>query len=438
MVHAGPGQAQGEIFRRGDRLRHPATVFVAGKGFKPTGNILVDLHEQGGLGGSDTADGLAVTGNQDGLDLTNLAGLNEAGHVEGDERALRIGLVARRPVFLDRNDQLAVMKVLDGGLGRNRQHHRLATLGQHPPSGFKERIGFRRHHVDRAAIVFDAEGEQADIGLIPAQHFGGIGERCTPLPAIGGNRIARLGGFLAASGEPDENGIFVNPGHAALGFRRDETVLDKAARGDIEFTAMGRIASAIGQGDDAPVIVRPQAIGTAPHPVGTFFIGQRIQVQDHVPVGIIRQIAVQRGPPPKAVGIRRILPEIVDEAALIAAIGDAVIALINFQRRVVEILIARIALQALERALILAARPFDGALTIDLFQPEARVILRINLDNIARRRRVVAGRRFGSHIHVWCRVLVGSRARTGRRQDRNRSGGKPMAVKRHGENSPKW
>ena len=78
-----------------------------------------------------------------------------------------------------------------------------------------------------------------------------------------------------------------------------------------------------------------------------------------------------------------VLPEIPDIATGIGTVGDTVIGFVNGQRLIVETLIALIALQAREGPVVLTLHPFQGLFALDLFEPDARIIVRIDLDDLA-------------------------------------------------------
>ena len=254
-------QADRHVGGNRNGLRRPLPVGKV-EGFETTHDILVDRDQEGRGRRAHATQRLARARHEDRADVRQLTGGGKFSHVEGQERALREGFSAlhRCPVFLDREDQLALVEILDRRLAGQWQLHRTGVGRQVPPARVVESIGFGRHHVDGAIMVLGAEGKETHIVLVAAHHFSGIGEIGAAFPAVGNRGIARAGGVFRRGRQADHQRILVDPADPALGFRRLETTVDKGSVSDGKLPADRRVGAAIRQCQNAALVGRRQTI----------------------------------------------------------------------------------------------------------------------------------------------------------------------------------
>jgi hypothetical protein len=69
---------------------------------------------------------------------------------------------------------------------------------------------------------------------------------------------------------------------------------------------------------------RRQRRGARPDPILALRFRQRVEIEQHLPTRLSLAVGLQGRPPPKALRIGRVLPEIIDRAATTRDVGDAV------------------------------------------------------------------------------------------------------------------
>jgi hypothetical protein len=106
-----------------------------------------------------------------------------------------------------------------------------------------------------------------------------------------------------------------------LSLRQPEAAVDKAACPGVELADHHGVLAAIGETDQAQAVVRPQAVGALPDPVGLLGPGERIEVDQRLPLGIACPIALDGGRAPDAADVLRVLPEVAQRS--VAGEADA-------------------------------------------------------------------------------------------------------------------
>ncbi|MNV53240.1 hypothetical protein D3C71_1453780 [compost metagenome] len=142
-------------------------------------------------------------------------------------------------------------------------------------------------------------------------HRGGGRDRRATLPALDHARVAGGGHRASAEIGVDEHVVLVDPAQPALGFGTEETVLDPLLVGQVELAGDVGIRAAARQRDQAAGVFRTQAVGAVPHPVLTFGLVQRVQVQHGFPQRLGLAVFHQRGAAPDAPLVLLVLPEVV-------------------------------------------------------------------------------------------------------------------------------
>ncbi len=292
--------------------------------------------------------------------------------VGGDQRALADGAAARRrdPILLQGEQQLPAVQPLHGGLQRERQLHR-PVRGQHIGLGFEEaeRAGDQRHPAPGLGVE---QAGRRDLHVLghTAEHLLGRLERLAALQQLDHEGIAGLGHGAGAPLAADRQGVLVQPGHVLLAARQEETALDEAGRGQVELARLDGVLAAVGQGNQAEPLLGLEAAGPLPDPGLALRLGEGVQVEHGLPLGIRGLVALQRRAPPQALGVRLVLPEIVDRPGADARHRDPVGGVDDLQRFLVQRGVAGIGFQQAKAPLVLGLRPFEGAGAVGLLQPD--------------------------------------------------------------------
>ena len=309
------------------------------------------------------------------------AGFHEGIDVERNQIAglERNGLACRRPVFLQRDQQLSLIDAFRRGFRWDGPLDRISLAFREPPIARREEsVGLRSALQDTPVLQFQRHWPDAHIiGLAADQLFSRL-QRRAALPALHNEGIARCRQRALAPIGRDQQRIRAGPGAALLGLRRHEPVFDELLGRQVKFAPNDGVLAAIRQGHHAFIAgiaaLRAETVGPLVDPVLAFGIGQLVEVQNGFPFGGVGCVAFQRGAAPQAPDMRVILPEIVDHAVADRAVRNTLRRGQRFNSRLLIGRIIRVGLQFSKRALILAAHPAERGVAFHVFQPEIRIL----------------------------------------------------------------
>jgi hypothetical protein len=286
---------------------------------------------------------------------------------EIDQRALGIGRAVDLPIGLQLDQQLAVEHAGDVGVLGHVDAPDLAVVVAVVVPG--EEVWHAHDHVVEIVAVPEAHAGHGHVGLLALEHQLGLGRLLAALPQAHGARVAGIGHFVVGKRRAVEHAVAIAPGDAALGLRDVEAIGDELAGLEVELAAHRRVGAAHGQPDHAAVVVGVAAAGAGPDPVLVLLGGQRVDVEEDVPVRLVAAVLVQRGLAPDAAHVLGVAPEVVDLAAAQRRVGDAIVGGQDLQRAFVDRLEHRLRLQLGQRDLVLAARPGQRVRAFDFLQP---------------------------------------------------------------------
>ncbi|MNS88163.1 hypothetical protein D3C72_1221270 [compost metagenome] len=183
-----------------------------------------------------------------------------------------------------------------------------------------------QHGLDRAGLVAEDHGRDAiaAVGLLAAIDLGGVGQRVAALEGFDDEGIARLRHRAGTEVGGDQQGVAIQPGQAMLALGDDESALDEGLGGQVELAHDHGVLAAVRQVDQAAGLVRRQAVGALEHPVLALGLGQGVDVQQGLPLGLGGAIAGQGRAAPDPLRVGRVLPEVAKALAEEADAGDAV------------------------------------------------------------------------------------------------------------------
>ncbi len=376
-------QADADVLGRGDVGPGPAELAPVLEHRQTADDIVGNRHDHPVVHHPDAADRLAVGRLEDDVRLIGQRRRAGRGPQAGDaDRQQRSGLVVAAlsgPILVRGDDQRPALNAVDVYALGQLQLHRPA-IDQFP--------GLLAIGVQRAG---DDHGRRSSLGVaidrgadaiaavrgVAAIDLGRLGQGLAALQRLDDIGIAALGqgavAVLLAEVGGDQQGVAVQPFDPMLALRQGEAVVDEAFRRGVELAHEQGVLAAVRQEDQTAGLVRRQTVGPLPHPVPALGAGQGVDVQQRLPPRVGRGVTVQRRAPPYALGIGRVLPEIADALAQETGSRNAVgggqdrfgLAAIG--------LIARIAGQRGQRALVLAPHEGHGLVPVDLFQGQVIV-----------------------------------------------------------------
>ena len=195
------------------------------------------------------------------------------------------------------------------------------------------------------------------------------------LPDAAGEGIFALGERAFAKAAANQQRVGIYPFDAALALCvKHEAAGDELLCRGVEFAHDGGVFTPVRQRDHALVERGRQAGRALIDPLLAFRFGERVDVDDRLPDRLVGAVAFQRGAAQQPLGVRLVLPEIVQAVRAETDERDAVLAVEDRQRLGLQLRIARVGLESGQRALVLLGDPFQRLGATGLFEPDVGVL----------------------------------------------------------------
>ncbi len=159
-----------------------------------------------------------------------------------------------------------------------------------------------------------------------------------------------------------------------LGHRQAEAVGHEGLALDVELAHLGRVAAARGQQDQRAAVVRVAELGAAEGVRHALLLREGVDVHHGVPVRVGLAELGQRRAAVQAARVRRVLPQVVEPAAVALDLGQARRAAQRRHRVAVQARVLGQCRQSLRRALVVLRDPGHRARAVDVLQPLVRVV----------------------------------------------------------------
>ncbi len=373
VLRRGGDPDRGVVGQRDGRAR-PGAVLRVREDLRAAAHVVQHGHDQARLRAGHRLDGLARGGREEDGGLQRVGLRDGLRQVDGHEHALLELRAGGGPVFLDLDDQLAVEQLLDAGLLGQAQR---ADAGgrQQVRLGFEERDAALDDH----RLVALRVGERADlrrhVGLLAAEDLHRRREGLAALQALDDEGVAGLGQFSRRPFAGHDERVDAVPGRALLALGQLEAAFDEGALAQVELAHGDRVLAAVGQREQAAVLVRRLALGAFPDPVAMLGLGHLVEIQHGLPRrGAARVVVLGRRHAPDAAHVLGVLPEVPQAAVDLVRERDAILRLGQGQRLRVVAREARIGLQRRQRLLVLGTHPGHRLGAVDLLQPDVRIV----------------------------------------------------------------
>ena len=165
-----------------------------------------------------------------------------------------------------------------------------------------------------ALAVVEGACAGADVGGGAAVDLFGLVEGLAAFPEFDDEGVAGLGHGAGAPVAGYEESVFVDPGDGLFGAGENEAVVDELAGFEIELAEGVGVFAAGGEGDEAEAVAGVEAVEALLDPLLVVLRGECVVVDDGVPVGLIVEVAVERGAAENAANVLGVLPGVVDLA----------------------------------------------------------------------------------------------------------------------------
>ena len=156
-----------------------------------------------------------------------------------------------------------------------------------------------------------AEGSHGHVVGTPLEHHGGFRQRRSPRPLADRPRIARGGQRPRPEVGGHEQAVAFPPRDAALGLGQREAPVDERFRLEVELPDHVGIGAAPRDRDEAAAVLGFEHRRPVPDPVLLFGPREGVDVDHRLPGGFGPAILVERGPPPEALRVRGVAPQVV-------------------------------------------------------------------------------------------------------------------------------
>ncbi len=290
----------------------------------------------------------------------------------GQQRARRVGRAADRPLGPRADQQplavrggLGVLGHLDAHQARRRAQVLLGAV----------EVGAAVDEVALEALGRVVVGARGHVVRLALEHHGRLAERCAAAPLLHDARVAGAGERALAEVGADVDVVLVDPAHPALRLRQREPVLDERQRLQVELAHHGRVGAAPGQLDERAPVTGAQHRGALPHPVLALRLGQRVDVEDQLPVRVGPAVGLQRRAPPQPARVGRVLPEVVEVPVAPAHVRDAVVGVEDLADPVAQLGEPGRAGQLGDGLRVALPHPVQRSVPRDVLQPEVRVVI---------------------------------------------------------------
>ena len=262
---------------------------------------------------------------------------------------------------------------LDRGIGRQIDAGLGSAAVADPDDRVEEADPFDEYQPLPLGLAVDIRPNRHMVGVRLKDDRGGqrVG---SALPQPCRARIARAGGHIGAQCGRKQQRVAIEPSGPALRLGQGETAGYEVARGKIELAQHHRIGAAARQHQNGAVVAPRHRRSPAPYPILVFSCRERIEIEQKLPFRLHGSEAVERGGAPQPTGVRGILPEIEDSGAAPGNYWDIVGAVIDRREHVAIGCETGIA-EPRQGRRVLRLDPGERPFTIDLFEPQIRVVV---------------------------------------------------------------
>ena len=226
------------------------------------------------------------------------------------------------------------------------------------------------------SVVVD--GSDRDVRRFAGEDGDGVVERGAARPAFRDARVSRFGQRAVPVGCGTEVGadvdvVLVDPTHRRLVLGERESVGDPGACGEVEFAHHRGVGTAARQRDQHSPIIGAQRRRALPHPVLVLGLGEFVDVDQHVPLGIVGDVGVEGRAAPQAARIGGVAPEVVEVVAAASNVRDAVVGVEGFESLFLDLGEPLRRGQPVDGRGVVLTHPVERGVGGDLLEPQVRV-----------------------------------------------------------------
>jgi hypothetical protein len=168
--------------------------------------------------------------------------------------------------------------------------------------------------------------------------------------------------------------VRVDPGVEALGLGQHEAVRDEAAPVEVELAHDVRVDALAGERDERPPAAAREHLCPVPVPALALRPGERVEVEEHLPLRLGLAVLVERRATPDAARVAHIPPEVVEAVALLRDSENPRIGLEDPDQLGLELRELRRPRELLRGLGVALLHPGERLLARDVFQPEVLVV----------------------------------------------------------------
>ena len=248
-----------------------------------------------------------------------------------------------------------------------------AGVGPEPVVMFEKAVMIREDQslLGRGAIERAIDGQFLELGL---EQDGGLLEILASSPKPDGSGVTGPRRHSRAESAGNQQRVAIEPRGATLRFGQAKSVFDETLRGNVELAQHHRVAAATRQTQNGSIVGWRQRRGARPDPILAFRLGERVEIEQHLPTRIGFAVGREGRAAPKALRVGCVLPIVVDGAAAPCNAGNSVGPI---EQGGQDVAIPGEALRAEppQGFRRLRVDPLERARTVDVLEPEIGIVV---------------------------------------------------------------
>ncbi|OIQ79807.1 hypothetical protein GALL_384430 [mine drainage metagenome] len=215
-------------------------------------------------------------------------------------------------------------------------------------------------------------GRDVQIRLLALEDELRLGQRRAASPSPRHPRVARRRERSGTGVGIDEHGVLVDPAHPALGLGPLEAAGHPRPGLEVELARHVGVGAAAGERHQGAAAVGTQDLGAVPYPALALGGGERVEVEEHVPVGVVGAVRLERRPPPEPALVRRVAPQVVVQLPGLGDRGDLRVGVEHREDALAQVVETRSGERA-RRLVVAGAHPRKRVVALDVLEPGVRI-----------------------------------------------------------------
>ena len=259
---------------------------------------------------------------------------------------------------------------------RDRQLHELLVDEEKGAAAIEIEVFHDEVALESGRVMVNARN--AEVARCYLVHQRCLGQGLTAAHTTDRAWITGLGHTVGPEVGAEVDGVAVDPRIVALGCRHNETVRHKAAARQVELAHHHGITTVRRKGYESPGVVVREQRRSGEHPLCVLVTPELVDIEQQLPVGVGRAIAVERGAPPEASRMLAVPPEVVIVSAASTDYGNAIVGVDHLEQPARQF-VENGRSEPGQSVCRLLGGPREWSMAVNVFEPEVLVGHRASL-----------------------------------------------------------